>query len=99
MSNGNQNGDKAINHFIAINLQEASNVTDDAVERATDGEYGDVIQAIYDSYEHLGKALVLARAAMQGIEDVTTQAEDLARTLYIDPETTAATHEPGVTGD
>lgn len=91
--------DNPINHFIGTNLQEASNVADEAVLRATDGEYGDVIQAIYDCYEHLGKALFLARAAMQGVTDVTTQSDQLARTLYKDPETTMAVHEPGVTGD
>lgn len=91
--------DESINHFIAINLQEVSNVSDEAVEAATEGRPGDVIQAIYDCYEHLGKALVLARAAMQGIDNLSTQAGDLARSLYLDPETTQATHEPGVTGD
>ena len=91
--------DECINHFIAINLQEVSNVSDAAVEAATEGRPGDVIQSIYDCYEHLGKALILARASMQGIENLSSQAEDIARSLYLDPETTAATHEPGVVGD
>ena len=91
--------DESINHFIAINLQEVSNVSDAAVEAATEGRPGDVIQAVYDCYEHLGKALILAQAAMQGIDNLSSQSADLARSLYIDPETTRATHEPGVTGD
>ncbi len=90
-------GDKSINHFIAVNLQEVSNVTDRAVDAATDGRPGDVIQAIYDCYEHLGKALILARASMEGVESLDT--ERLRRLLYVDIETDIATHEPGITGD
>lgn len=91
--------DKSINHFIGINMQEVSNVAADALDAATDGRPGDVIQAIYDCYEHLGKALILARASMHGVEDLHAEAATLARWLYVDPEVDRATHEPGVTGD